>query len=134
MVRFEICWVSSRRVCLPGPVVETGVGLLLAVEFCSDGLHLTPFKFGNADLSPSFGGPNHGAVHEPGDGYFSEGVRDHLVPAALLDEEALEEVRGPDGTTVDLRRWAMQASMSSMKQVWKVWPRSSGRHRWQGHG
>ena len=79
---------------------KTILGLVFEVELLSDGLHLAPFEVGDPDRSPSLGGTDHGAEHELEHGRLAEGMGDDLEPAALLDEEALEEIRGPDGAAV----------------------------------
>ena len=71
-------------------------GLVLGAELLSEGVDLAALELGEADPAPALGGAGHGAEHELEDGALTEGVGDDLQPATLLDEQALEEVRGSD--------------------------------------
>ena len=42
----------------------------------------------------------HGGEHEPEDGVLAERMGVHLEAPALLEEQALEQIRGPDGAAV----------------------------------
>ena len=70
------------------------------VEFLSDGAHLTPLKLADPDGAPTLGGADHGAEHKLEDGLLAESVGNNLEPPALLDEQALKEIRGPDRAAV----------------------------------
>ena len=73
-----------------------GLGSVLLIEILSDGGDLASLEIGELDGAPALGGADHGAEHQLEHGPRAESVGDDLQTATLLDEEALEEIRGPD--------------------------------------
>ena len=79
---------------------ETVRGLVFPVDLLSDGVHLTTLQLAHTDRPPSLGGADHRAENELEDRLLLEGVGDDLGPSALLDEETLKKIRGPDCAAV----------------------------------
>ena len=78
--------------------------LVVLVQFPSQSVHLASFEAGDLERTPSLGSPDHGGEHELEHRLLSEGVGDDLHPAALLDEQPLEQVRRAHGAAVADRR------------------------------
>jgi hypothetical protein len=68
------------------------LGLVVVIELLSEGSHLAALELGDADRAPALGGPGHGAEHQLEDRLLAERVGDDLETAALLDEQAFQEI------------------------------------------
>src|SRR5207245_4517217 len=64
-------------------------------ELVANRPQLTLLEFTDRDPAPSLGGADDGRVHQLQHRALAEGVRNDLRPAALLEKEPLQQVRGP---------------------------------------
>jgi len=87
------------------------------VEFLANRAELPLLELTDRQAAPAVGRADHGGIHELQHWPLSERVGDDLRSTALLEEEPLEQIR----VRITLRwrsgkrRWAMQASKSSVK-------------------
>ena len=75
-------------------------GLVLVIQLLPDDRHLAAFEVCDPDGPPALGGTDHGAEHEFEERLFAEGVGDDLEAPSFLDEQAFQQVRGPDRPAV----------------------------------
>src|SRR6266542_437349 len=76
--------------------VEADLSLVFLIELVADGCKLTALELGDLDGSPTLGGAGERTKHQLEDRPLAEGIRDDLEAAALLNEQTLEQIRGPD--------------------------------------
>src|SRR6059036_1618154 len=65
-----------------------------APELVADRSELALLKFADGDPAPPLGGPDDGGIHQLQHRALAERVWDDLRPAALLEKESLQQVRG----------------------------------------
>src|SRR3954451_1152197 len=87
-----LCNPSVSMICLRS-CIGAG-GLVLGVEVFSDGGNLTKLELSEAQAAPALRRTHNRAEHELEHRLLAEAIRDDLEPSPLLDEEALQEIRG----------------------------------------
>src|SRR5206468_11496597 len=65
-----------------------------AAELLTDRSQLPLLEFADGDPAPALGGADDGRVHQLQYRAFAEGVGNNLRPAALLEKEPLQQIRG----------------------------------------
>lgn len=124
--------LHARRCSSPGSAGRSGAGaillrgvsgggggLILGVEFLSDGLDLAALELGEADPAPALGGASQGAEHELEHRAFAEGVRDGFSRRHSSKKRRSRRlvVWIARWWVTGVRSWTMQASKSSWKQA-----------------
>src|SRR5260221_12116275 len=70
--------------------------LMSVVELLANSIELSPFELSDCNSPPSFTGADQSRLHQLQHRTLAEEVRHHLGAAALLPEQALEQVGGAD--------------------------------------
>jgi hypothetical protein len=78
------------------------------IELLSNRFQLSLLELADGDPTPAVSRSDHRGVHQFQYRPLAEGVRDDLRPPALLEEEALEEIRSPDHLAVAEREAQMR--------------------------
>src|SRR5262245_52318161 len=76
--------------------IEAQRGLVFVIELFSHRSHLSTFELGDFDSTPTLGSADERAEHQLQNSSLTKGVGNDLEAAALLDEQALKQIRRAD--------------------------------------
>jgi hypothetical protein len=88
VLRILVVWGGFERV-----VSRSRGGFVVLIELLPEGGHLAALEPGDPERSPTLGGAGHGAEHQFQNRLLAERVGDDLQAPALLDEQALQQIR-----------------------------------------